>query len=156
LPNFEYALEPGVPLVVTVPAPAEPRVCSVLISIARPGRIEPGLPVPARFDLLDDRGATTSVMAKDLSLGDPDAVWAIRQPKETSLRILISPPATDQRGRSEKPLQVSIRVTVLDGDAARAPDSGQVASEQVHDPRALQRHVLCLGRRVPTRVSAQD
>ena len=55
LPNAEFSLEPGDPVVVMIPAPAQPRLRSVLISIGNPGRITPGVSIEAQVDALNGR-----------------------------------------------------------------------------------------------------
>src|SRR5690242_4535039 len=79
--SVEGVVPPDAPLVVTVPAPPEARLRSVLISLEEPGRIEPGLRIATSVGPADDRLAGGPTVTKDLHLGDPDVAWMIRQPK---------------------------------------------------------------------------
>jgi HEAT repeat protein len=74
LPSESGRLEPGGTAVVEIPAVDADRTLSVLVTLERPSRLEPGVPLAATVDL---GGAT---LRKTLHLGDPDVAWTIRLP----------------------------------------------------------------------------
>jgi HEAT repeat protein len=117
LPNGEFTISPGNPLVVTVPASPEARLRSVLISLKEPGGITPGVSITASIKTITERVGTGSTMTKTLHLGDPDVTWTIRQPKNVSLQISIAPPSPqDGKARKIEPLRIAVRIADL-GDA---------------------------------------
>jgi HEAT repeat protein len=127
LPSIELKLEPGSPVVATVPAPNAPRVRSVLISLKDPGLIKPGMSIEARVEALDPRSALGWTLSKVLNCGDPDVLWLVRQPGDILLRITITPPPkTDPPALAGKPLQVAVRVAEL---GAEDPAAQAVAFE---------------------------
>ena len=71
LPNGEFTISTGTPLVVTVPASSEARLRSVLISLKEPSRIPPGMSITASIKPITERPGTGSTMSKTLHLGDP-------------------------------------------------------------------------------------
>jgi len=112
LPNGEFTLTPGHSLVVTVPAPSEARLRSVLISLKEPGGIAPGMSITASIKPITERPGAGSTMTKTLHLGDPDVIWTIRQPKNIALQVSLTPPST---GRKIEPLRIAVRVADLGG-----------------------------------------
>ena len=115
LHSVELALRPGVPAVLTVPAPLEPRIRSVLISLSDPGSIDPGLSIAARVEPLGPDAAARLTLTKSLNCGDPDVVWSIGQLRESALRITITQsPQTEPA--AAKPLRAAVRVADLAGE----------------------------------------
>ncbi len=98
LPTTESIIQPGVPLVVTVPAPSETCIRSVLISIKEPGRLAAGVTLTANVALADGNPAIGR-MTKVLHLGDPDVLSIVRQPKGTEFQITLTP-SKSPHGRS--------------------------------------------------------
>jgi len=116
LPSEESTIGPGTTMVVTVPASSETRLRSVLISVKEPGRIAPGMSITASIMPITEQAGAGSTMTKSLHLGDPDALWTIRQPKNVSLRISVAPPsAPDANGGKITPTRVAVRVLDLGG-----------------------------------------
>ena len=117
LPSFEYALDPGVPFVVTVPGPADARLRTLSISLCNPSGIAPGSAVEAGVEVVNSRASAAWRVAKSLTLGDPDVLWSIRQPRQVLLRITIAPPP--KMDLAAKPLRVAVRLADLgDGNPA--------------------------------------
>jgi hypothetical protein len=122
LPNVELAIQPGTPVVVTIPAPSQARLRAVLISLSDPGRLAPALSVETKVGPLDQRGAKFSSLTKSLNCGDPDVVWSIRQPPAIPLQITISPPPlTDRPAVATRTLRVVVRVSELSGEDMAEP-----------------------------------
>jgi HEAT repeat protein len=127
----ERALAPGGSMVVTVPAPADSRLRSILIAIDGPGRIPPGSAIEARVERLPARDGSTSALSRTFHLGDPDVTWIARQDGGESIRIMVGWPARSGP-KAESTLRVTVRVTDL-GAAA------ETASLGAGDPRAFDR-----------------
>ena len=146
LPADEFLIQPGAPVVVTVPAPSGPRLRSVLISLKDPGRIEPGLSIEARVGPLEPRRAVESSLTKSLTCGDPDVLWSIRQARDVPLRITITPPPTmGPRAPATGPLRVAVRVAEL---GEESPPSEAVAFETEPNDKPERANRLSLGETV--------
>ncbi len=134
LPTTEMDLKPGVPLVVTVPAPAETCLRSVLISINEPSRLASGIVLTATVAPAEGNAATGR-LTKLLHIGDPDVLWTIRQLQGSEYRITVTPPTVYPQSASPRPLRAAIRVAELtarrDPDNATAPPTltGRVVFE---------------------------
>jgi HEAT repeat protein len=113
LPSLDAAVEPGAPLVAIVPAPPEAHVRTVLISIKEPTQLTPERAVTASVGLAGPGEAPASLMAKTLHAGDPDVLWAIRQPGGVPLKISVTARWHDATAFSSKPLRIAIRVAAL-------------------------------------------
>ena len=69
------------------------------------------------MESLDSRSALGWTLTKNLTSGDPDVLWSIRQPRELPLRITIAQsPNTGPPALDGKPLQVAVRVAELGED----------------------------------------
>jgi HEAT repeat protein len=146
LPSVEFSLEPDTPIVLVVPAPRQPRLRSVLISISNAGRIAPGLSIETRVDALDRRGAVDMTLTKSLHSGDPDVLWSIRQPRDVALRVTIAPaPKLAAATFAVKPPGVAIRVAELSDDDSR---TNKVAFEAEPNDKPESANPLILGQTV--------
>jgi HEAT repeat protein len=134
LPSVERVVPPGSPLVVTVPAPAEARLRSVLIALGEPGRIEPGRAIATSVGPAPDRGgAGRPALTKDLHLGDPDVAWMVRQLKGETWRITIKPGrGAHPDAKAAGPLRVAVRVFDMGrAEPAATPSATPPATDRV-------------------------
>lgn len=132
LPNLEATLQAGRPTSVEIPAAQEARTLSVSIALKQPGRLSPAAPVAVTLVF----GETT--LKKTLHLGDPDLVWTILQPKQTSARVTIEAPEVPQ-----SPIPFAVRIADL-GE----PAEDGVNFEVEPNDRPEQANSLVLGQTV--------
>jgi len=148
LPSFESVLDPGVPLVATIPGSGETRLRTVLIALLGPSRIAPGLAIEARVEFVGLQSAPGLKLAKGLTVGDPDVLWSIRQPKDAALRLtIIAPSEWDAGALPNKQLQVAVRVAELER-VADAPAADRVAFEAEPNDQPESASPLTLGETV--------
>ncbi len=79
LPAAEFVLQPGIPVVVPVPAPVATCLRSTLVSIKEPSKLASGIVLQASVGPTDGSPATAK-LTKFLHVGDPDVHWTVRQP----------------------------------------------------------------------------
>ncbi len=123
-PGLERELARGSSTTLTVPAPAEARLRSVLIAIEGPGRIPPGSALEAGVEPVPARAGSTRIRTKSLHLGDPDVAWIIRQDRGESLRIGVVWP-TDTGSKAAETVHVAIRIAEM----GPADESSKVVGE---------------------------
>jgi HEAT repeat protein len=111
-PGLERELARGSSLVLSVPAPADARLRSVLIAIEGPGRIPPGSALEAGVEPVPARAGSTRIRSKTPHLGDPDVAWIVRQDRGESLRIAVRWPA-ETGSKAARTVRVAIRVADL-------------------------------------------
>ena len=113
LPRVDRALAAGDSLIVTVPASAEARLRSVLVSLPDPGRIKPGVTVNACLEPTSPASDAASMPSKALHFGDPDVVWIIQQAAGKSMRIKVLSTAMPERGAAGPTVRVAVQVADL-------------------------------------------
>lgn len=126
----ESILERDVPLVVTVPAPRETRLLSILVSIAQPSALASGSAASATIARTGDRPATDR-LAKTLHAGDPDALWTVRQAEGTELQVTLELVKLDRNTAPKSPVRAAIRVAPLTAPAATEPGSPVASGDRV-------------------------
>ena len=145
-PSADLPLEPGAPVVVTVPAQHAPRRRSVLISLKDPAHINAGLSIEAKVEALDPRSVLCWALTKVLNCGDPDVLWSVRQPGEVALRITITLPSKPgPPALAAKPLLVAVRVAEL---GEEDPAAQAVAFETEPNDKPESANLLTLGETV--------
>jgi HEAT repeat protein len=113
LPMVVSTVTQGAPIVVTVPAPAEARLRSLLISLEAPGRIAPDVTINACIEPEMTRGEAASTLSKTLHLGDPDVAWIAQQRAGQSMRITITRTNVAEPRAAASTLRVAVRVADL-------------------------------------------
>ncbi len=130
LPSVVSPLVPGASLILEVPAPAEARLRSVLVSFQAPGRIEPGLTITAHLEPTNTRGNAASTLTKPLHLGDPDVDWIVQQAKGEAVRVTVTSPPVARSRTAGSTLNVAVRVA----DLGTSPETSTVRkAERVND-----------------------
>ncbi|WP_406697738.1 HEAT repeat domain-containing protein [Singulisphaera sp. Ch08] len=132
LPTLEADIQAGRPASVEIPASPTPRTLSVSIALKVPGRLAPTAPIAVKVAF----GETT--LNKTLHLGDPDIVWTILQPAQTSARITIEASEAEAR-----PVPFAVRVA----DLGEPAEDGASFEAEPND-RPEQANPLVLGQTV--------
>ncbi len=135
LPTIESTLTPGTASVLSVAAPAESRLRSILISLAGPGRIAPGATIDACIEPELPTGDPAPTLSKILHLGDPDVVWIVQQAAGKRMRIKVVPTILAEVKDSASRLRVTVRVADLGAVSGRS-------TRHEEDPVAIDRVAL--------------
>jgi HEAT repeat protein len=123
---------PGEALKIAIEASDRPRCLSIVVSIAAPDRLAPGVPVAVRVELAGD------ALEKTLHLGDPDVAWMLQAPAHAAGVLTLTSDA-----RQRKALMIRVHVAEV-GESApdgvvfeREPNDTPASAQQIEFGRTV-------------------
>ena len=128
-PPFVGVIEPGNPLVMSVPAPTKARIRGIVISIQQPGHNAAGLFVDGRIES-GPPASKWSIPAR-LDQGESDLAEVVRQEVGQPIRITLSTRGERSKEGARRAIRVAVRLSDL-GPADRGD------AETTVDPRAAE------------------